>query len=92
MGQSRNLGCFAGFLCLWIVGCATLKSPTLALDELVRLHTDARGGQTAIEAIHNLEVKLHIVEPTYAADGVWRVDRRGRMRIDVFMNGRRVWT
>jgi len=32
------------------------------------------------------------VEPTYAAEGVWRADRQGRMRIDVFIDGKRVFT
>jgi hypothetical protein len=46
----------------------------------------------AIEAIHNLEAKLRIVEPTYTAEGLWQVDREGRMHIDVFIDGKRVWT
>jgi hypothetical protein len=79
-------------LCLTIAGCATLKTSEPTLEELISRHTEARGGQRAIEAIQNLEVKLRIVEPTYTAEGVWRADRRGRMRIDVFIEGRRVFT
>jgi hypothetical protein len=79
-------------LCLITVGCATPKSSAPTLEELISRQTEARGGQVAIEAIRNLEVRLHIVEPTYAADGVWRGDRRGRMRIDVFIEGNRVFT
>jgi hypothetical protein len=40
--------------------------------------------RAAIEAVHSLEVNLRIVEPTYSADGVWRVD--------VFIAGKRVFT
>jgi hypothetical protein len=73
-------------------GCANPRSPAMTLEELIRRHTEARGGRKAIEAIGNLDAKLRIVEPTYAAEGVWRVDRRGRMRIDVFVKGNRVFT
>jgi hypothetical protein len=80
------------FLGVGIAGCATLGSPSLSLEQLVRRHTEARGGQAAIEGIRNLEARLRIVEPTYAAEGVWRVDRAGRMRIDVFIGRDRVFT
>ena len=75
-----------------IVGCATLKSHAPTLEELVSRHTEARGGRVAIEAICDLEARLRIVEPTYTAEGVWRVDRKGRMRIDVFIQGQHVFT
>lgn len=65
-------------------------APTL--ETLVERNTEARGGRSAIEAVNALEIKLRIAEPTYTADGLWRADRRGRMRIDVFMEGKRVWT
>jgi hypothetical protein len=77
---------------LILAGCRTSKSPDLGLSELVSENAAARGGRAAIEAIQSLEAKLRIVEPTYAAEGVWRVDRRGRMRIDVSIGGKRVFT
>jgi hypothetical protein len=77
---------------LVLTGCAGLERSAPTLGELIDRHTEARGGRAAIEAIRSLEVKLRIVEPTYSADGVWRVDRRGRMRIDVFIEGKRVFT
>jgi hypothetical protein len=77
-------------LSIGLTGCATARAP--GLQDLVARNTEARGGRTAIEAVQGLEAKLRIVEPTYSADGVWRVDRKGRMRIDVFIDGRRVFT
>jgi len=62
------------------------------LEDLIDKHTTARGGRRAIESIRSLEAKLRIEEPTTTADGLWRVDRAGRMRIDVFVDGRRVFT
>ena len=82
----------AALLCLTIVGCATVKDHVPTLGELINRHTEARGGRDAIEAIRGLEARLRIVEPTYTADGVWHVDRVGRMRIDVFIDGQRVFT
>jgi hypothetical protein len=73
-------------------GCVTSKGYDADLHDRIARNTEARGGRAAIEAVHNLEVKLRIVEPTYSADGVWRVDRKGRMRIDVFIAGKRVFT
>lgn len=77
---------------LGLGGCTMSKAPDLGLLDLVARNTEARGGRAAIEAIQSLEARLRIVEPTYTAEGVWRVDRRGRMRIDVFIGGKRVFT
>jgi len=79
-------------VCLGLAACSGPGHGVLTLEELIRRHTEARGGRAAIEGIRNLEIKLRIVEPTYEADGVYRVDRKGRMRIDVFMEGKRVFT
>ena len=83
---------FARFLPFALAGCATPRSPDLDLAEVVARNAEARGGRAAIEAIGSLEARLRIVEPTYSAEGTWRVDRRGRMRIDVFIGARRVFT
>jgi hypothetical protein len=83
----------APLLLLSLGSCASSGGDTATtLDELIRRHTEARGGRVAIEAITILEDKIRIVEPTYTADGLWRVNRSGRMRIDVFIGDQRVWT
>ena len=90
----RRALAFAAFLgCVWLFGCGPSRNtstPTLA--EILTRHTEARGGHAAIEAIHNLEARLRIVEPASTVEGIWRVDRKGRMRIDVFAGDQRVWT
>jgi len=88
----RIIGFTALVGCLGFAACAGTREPAMTLDELVRRHTEARGGREAIEAIRNLEAKLRIVEPSFTAEGRWQVDRGGRMRIDVFMEGKRVFT
>jgi hypothetical protein len=77
---------------LGIAGCTASRAPDLGLPELIDRNADARGGRAAIESIRSLEATLTIVEPTYTADAVWRVDRRGRMRIDVSIGGKVVFT
>jgi hypothetical protein len=77
---------------LSLAGCTAARPPDLDLAGVVARNAEARGGPAAIEAIQSLEARLRIVEPTYAAEGTWSVDRRGRMRIDVFIEGKRVFT
>jgi len=83
---------------LAVTGCgapAPAPFPTpaaMTLEDVVRRHVEARGGQAAIESIHSLEIDLRIVEPTYTATGLYRVDRKGRMRIDIFIEARRVFS
>jgi hypothetical protein len=50
------------------------------------------GGQAAIEAVHSIQVDLHIVDPGFAVDGVYRAVRPGRMRIDIMSSGKHVFT
>lgn len=76
-------------VCVWAVAGPLAAMP---LDELLRRHTEARGGRAAIEAVQRLEIDLHITEPTFQVTGLYRVDRAGRMRIDVFSDGSRVFS
>ena len=62
------------------------------LDDIIRRNVEAEGGQSAIEAIHNVSMKLHITEANSAYDAVYVADRQGRMRIDVYIGGQRVYT
>lgn len=64
----------------------------MTLDEVIERHTKAAGGRRAIEAVHGLEIDFHLSEATFEADGVYRAERLGRMRVDVFMDGVRVFS
>ena len=75
----------------WLVGCDA-KPQRLALDDIVARHAEARGGRAVLDRARNLEVKLRIVEPTFDVEGLYRVDREGRMRIDIHNQGKRVFT
>src|SRR5205085_2780369 len=71
-----------------LVGCGR----ALTVDDVIERNAKAMGGRSAIEAVHSLEVNLHIVDPGFEVDGIYRAARPGRMRIDVQHQGRRVFT
>jgi len=77
-------------LCLVTSGWADAADLTLA--QLIERHTEAMGGKPAIERVNSVQFALTIVEPKFTVDGIYRADRRIRMRIDVYADGKRVYT
>ena len=71
---------------------ATASPPASSLDWILEQHTKARGGHDAIEAVRSIQMDITITEPTYTADGRYLATRDGSMRIDVFIDGNRVYT
>ncbi len=71
------------------ISCAPKPSDPLAA--IIAQHTEARGGAAAIEAVRNVRTKVEIVEPTFQVTGDYRATE-GRMRIDVYADGRRVFS
>ncbi len=63
----------------------------LTLDQIVARNTEAMGGRDRIESVHAVEVSLHIKDPGFEVDGVYRAARSGRMRIDIMAAGKRVY-
>ena len=68
-----------------LFGCS--RQP-LTVDDVIERNTRAMGGRAAIEAIHSIEIDLHIVDPGFEVDGIYRAVRPGRMRIDVQAGGK----
>jgi len=62
------------------------------MDEVIDRNTKAMGGRAAIEAIHSIEVSLHISDPGSEVDGIYYAARPGRMRIDISVAGKHVFT
>ena len=82
---------------LSLPACSPVRAPqsapaAAALDRLIAAHTAAAGGAAAIERIHSVEIGLTIVEPTYSVEATYLASRDRRMRIDVFLGGKRVYT
>lgn len=74
-------------------GACTSAAFASAVGPLLDKHTVARGGRSAIEAVRTIEIDLRISEPGHSTfDGTYRATRTGRMRIDIYADGRRVYT
>jgi hypothetical protein len=86
--------------CLCAVGCTALiaftffgcSRPYSELDQVIERNTKAMGGRAAITAIKSVQIDLHIVDPRFEVDGIYRAARPGRMRIDVMAGGKHVFT
>ncbi len=74
------------------LGVAGCQQTPLTLDELIERNVQAVGGREAIEAVHSIRFDLHIVDPGFEVDGIYRAARPGWMRIDVKADGRQVFT
>jgi hypothetical protein len=64
----------------------------VTLAQVVERHTEAVGGKQAIERVRSVQFALAITEPQFTVDGIYRADRNLRMRIDVYADGKRVFT
>ncbi|HEV3244539.1 MAG TPA: hypothetical protein VGZ31_09015 [Chthoniobacterales bacterium] len=72
-----------------LLGC---NRHPLTVDDVIDRNTRAMGGAAAIEAVQSIEVDLHIVDPGFEVDGIYRAARPGRMRIDVQAGGKHAFT
>src|SRR6266403_3221136 len=81
---------------LLVIGLASIlfgcSRHPLTVDDVIERNTSAMGGRAAIEAIHSIEINLHITDPGFEVDGIYHAARPGRMRIDVQAGGKQVFT
>jgi hypothetical protein len=80
------------FIAFALLSQAALGAEELTLDQLIDRNVQAVGGRVAIEAVHSIRFDLHIVDPDFAADGIYYAARPGRMRIDITAGGKHVYT
>jgi hypothetical protein len=66
-------------------------APGMSLDQLLACNDAAVGGDR-LRAASRVDYDLEIEEPTFAATGHYYATRSGEMRIDVYMNGERVFS
>lgn len=76
--------CLLGFL-------SFAQSEPVTVDDLIRNHIKATGGEEAIQNVKSIQYKLHISEPTFTVDGVYSADRNMHMRIDIYKDGKLVY-
>lgn len=79
-----------GSLCLAAAFMSTAAEPDL--ETMIAWHVAARGGASAIENVKTFECDIHIAEPTFEVDGRYVATRDGRMRVDISLEGNRVFT
>ena len=78
---------------LFFISLARASEPAaVSLEEIIARNTEAMGGRAAIEAMRSVEVTLHVSNPKFEVDGVYRAARPGKMRIDIMADGKRVFT
>lgn len=64
----------------------------MGLETIFQNHVQAMGGHTAVTNLHSLKAEFHLIEPTFAVDGIYCATRDGRMRVDIFAEGVRVFS
>lgn len=74
------------------LGACANGSPLDPLADIIARNTAARGGAKAIEHAESIEIRMQIVEPKITVDGIYRATRDGKMRIDVYAGGKRVYS
>jgi hypothetical protein len=77
---------------LWALLSLTACHRPRSLDQVIEQNVSATGGRAAIESVRSIEVDLHIVDPGFEVDGLYRAARPGKMRIDINSNGKHVFT
>ena len=83
-----------GFALLWLLVATSIAARPRLGDAaaLIERVTRTSRGLAAAQAIAALSYHLHVKEATYEVDGVYVIDRKGRMRIDLYAGDRRVYT
>lgn len=82
--------CVCLVLPVLLISCATASDSSL--DSVIGRHIAARGGVPAIEAVQSMRVDLTVEEPKFKVDIRYVADRRGRARVDVVHDGKRVFS
>lgn len=75
-----------------VLTLAACRRQSLTLEHIIDRNAEATGGRAAIEAVQSIEVELHITDPGFEVDGIYRAARPGKMRIDVTAGGKHVFT
>lgn len=79
------------FIIFFSFGVAACEAPD-PLTQAIEKNTQSRGGAEAIASVQTLQIRIQITEPTFQVLGVYVAARDGRMRIDIFAEGQRVFS
>ena len=84
---------FAAYLLLSVLisACQPATKEPFSLEQVVQANTRALGGAQALDRVQTMVKHSLIVEAPYRDIAVFATDRRGRMRVDLFAEGERVF-
>ena len=63
----------------------------ISIEDIVDRNTKALGGKEALDRVTTMVKRSRIVEGDYRDIAVFGTDRKGRMRVDIFADGQRVF-
>lgn len=72
-------------------GCV-LHSGTIGFEQILAANDAAQNGSRDTSGIHAMQIDLTMHDGSSTFDAVYKVTRDGRMRIDIIVGGRRVYT
>jgi hypothetical protein len=75
-----------------MIAALALNPAPITVDEIVARATEAVGGAEQLRQLRNIRLVAEWTENGTAFRGDYRATRDGRMRIDVFVDGRRVFS
>lgn len=64
----------------------------LSAQQIVVRHIAATGGEQNYAALRNMLIETEVVEPDFTVNGPYYAHRDGRMRVDIFMDEKRVFS
>lgn len=91
MHIARRLTAFFALLAA-LIGVPADACTGDALAELLTAHARAVGGAETVAGLQALRIVVEIEEPGFVAHGHYLADRDGHMRIDVWIDGARVFS
>lgn len=62
------------------------------LETVLNNHLKASGGQAVFAALQRIQIDIEVIEPDFTVNGRYLADRGGQMRVDIFMEGVRVFS
>lgn len=72
--------------------CTPGYAASLSIDRLIARNTSARGGARRLNALRSMASVVRVTEPSFSVVGRYLADARGFVRVDVYSEGKRVFS
>lgn len=77
---------------LLFAGCGSVATGPVDVDEVLARNARSRGGAAKLESVRAMKARLRVEEARGTFDLTYAADRAGRARVDVWSDGRRVFS